>query len=199
MANLPLAFAEILVGGIVATAGITGDTFSNIIKGDITKIPLAGAASAASSSSPGTGGSGGGSRPVKVGRTGTGETAFAKSFLTAIGAPLSHTNIRALEDWWAQEEGQNVLVPGHGGLNNPFEVTTSGATTVPSLGSVNSAGVKSYATPTEGVQAAIGYFNTYGPNVLQAFRNGASIADIESAVRDLGPNAFGSDTASPWG
>ena len=49
MANLPLAFAEILIGGIVATAGITGDSFGNIIKGEITRKPLDGASSSGSS------------------------------------------------------------------------------------------------------------------------------------------------------
>jgi hypothetical protein len=136
--------------------------------------------------------------PIKVGTTTATEAGFASSFLKAIGAPLNKTNISALEDWWSAEEGSDVLVPGHGGTNNPFEVTTSGAQNVPTLGSVNSAGVKSYATPAQGVQAAIGYFQQYGPGVLQEFRSGRSIASIEGAVRALGPNAFGSDTAGAW-
>lgn len=204
MSNLPLAFAEILIGGIIATAGVTGDSFSNIIKGEITKHPLDGSSTSStssSSSSSSSGGPGGGvvsGAPVSVGKTSAGETAFANSFLSAIGAPHNKASLAALRDWWAAEEGNNVLVPGHGGLNNPFEVTTSGSANVPTLGSVNSSGVKSYATPQQGVEAAIGYFDTYGQGVLQAFREGLSITEIEAAVRNLGPVAFGSDTALPW-
>ena len=44
MANLPLAFAELLAGGILITAGTTGDTFTQIIQGQITQNPLPGGA-----------------------------------------------------------------------------------------------------------------------------------------------------------
>ena len=144
-----------------------------------------GSAGGTTASAAGFTGVAAGATPVSVGTTTATESSFATSFLKAIGAPLNKTNISALEDWWSAEEGSDVLVPGHGGLNNPFEVTTSGAANVPTEGSINSAGVKSYSTPAQGVQAAIGYFEQYGPGVLQAFRSGSSISAIEGAVRDL--------------
>lgn len=49
MANLPLAFAELLAGGLLITAGATGDTLENIIAGDIQLQPFG-----ASSSTPST-------------------------------------------------------------------------------------------------------------------------------------------------
>jgi hypothetical protein len=138
--------------------------------------------------------------PLTVGTATASEKGFATSFLKTIQAPVSKTNIAALEDWWAQEEGPEVLVPGHGGLNNPFEVTTTGNVNVPSLGDANSAGVKNYATEQQGIDAAIGYFEKYGNgSVIQAFQSNKGIASIEAAVHALGPTAFGSDTDRPWG
>lgn len=208
MPNQAIIFGLAGGGALLLTAAVTGSSLAETIQGHANKVSgtstldtflggikggsgLVGPAGAAAATA-------GSTAPAKVGKVGTGERAFATGFLKTIGAPLNATNIRALEDWWAQEEGPNVLVPGHGGTNNPFEVTTSGSANVPSTGNANSVGVKNYATPQEGIQAAIGYFQTYGPGVLDAFRRGESISNIEAAVRALGPNAFGSDTASPW-
>src|ERR1700746_1016957 len=41
MANLPLAFAEVLVGAIVLDAGVKGDSIANVIRGRATQHPLA--------------------------------------------------------------------------------------------------------------------------------------------------------------
>lgn len=198
----------IVLGALVIARLVTKDSAGETLAGRIAggQPPPFGASSASTAASTSTSSGGGASttsstgsaKPVAVGPTGAGETAFAHSFLKSIGAPLNAVDMSALQDWWAQEEGSSVLVPGHGGTNNPFEVTTSGDANVPSTGNANSVGVKNYATPQQGVQAAIGYFNKYGPSVLQEFRSGKSISAIEGAVRNLGPNAFGSDTASPW-
>lgn len=206
MANDAVIFGLLGAGGILLTSAVTGSSIGQVLTGHPGSIGtsspysgLLGGVQAAGGTVAAAGKAAGGALgKVKVGKTTATETGFATSFLNAIGAPLNKTNIAALEDWWAQEEGTAVLVAGHGGLNNPFEVTTSGNANVPSLGSVNASGVKSYATPQQGVEAAIGYFQTYGPGVLTAFRNGESISNIEQAVRDLGPNAFGSDTNAPW-
>jgi murein DD-endopeptidase MepM/ murein hydrolase activator NlpD len=57
MANLPLAFAELLLGAIVVDAGIKGDTITNVVKGQATTHPLSTGGSSSSSGGPG-GGSG---------------------------------------------------------------------------------------------------------------------------------------------
>lgn len=197
---LIVGFVELLGAFLLISKGIGGPkvTWADILKGKAgAKIKAAGSSTTTPVPIPGN--PFGPVVGVPSGKASTSETGFARAFLTTIGAPLNKTNISALEDWWAAEEGSSVLVPGHGGLNNPFEVTTSGQANVPSLGNANSVGVKNYGTEQAGILAAIGYFEEYGPGVLDAFRNGESISSIEAAVRALGPNAFGSDTSLPWG
>lgn len=41
MANLPLAFAELLGGGVLAIAGISGASIADVIRGHVTMHPLA--------------------------------------------------------------------------------------------------------------------------------------------------------------
>ena len=120
MSNLPLAFAEILIGGIFATAGITGETFSNIIKGEITPQPLAGSSSAAGAAAAGgaaASSSGSSSAPAATGKGSTAAygkligsggitpTNFATALLNAIGAPLTNANVKSIVDWEALEGG----------------------------------------------------------------------------------------------
>lgn len=54
MANLPLAFGEMLVGAIILDAGIKGDTIANVVQGKATQHPLPGASD--STAPTGTGG-----------------------------------------------------------------------------------------------------------------------------------------------
>ena len=53
MANLVLAFGEILVGAIILDAGIKGDSIPNVIKGQATQHPLSGATSTAAAGGTG--------------------------------------------------------------------------------------------------------------------------------------------------
>jgi hypothetical protein len=125
---------------------------------------------------------------------------FARAFLQQIGAPVTPASMSALNAWWNAEEGGHVLQPGHGGANNPFEIV--GGYGVPTTGAANSVGVSNFATPQQGIQAAINYFKAQSgiSNVIGAFQQpGATTASIEAAVRGLGPNAFGSDTNAAWG
>lgn len=57
MANLPLAFAEILAGAIILDAGYKGDSITNVVLGKATQHPLlpGGSAGGSSSSAGGTG------------------------------------------------------------------------------------------------------------------------------------------------
>jgi hypothetical protein len=57
MANLPLAFGELLVGAIILDAGIKGDSIANVVKGQATQHPVSGLGTGASSTGAGfTGG-----------------------------------------------------------------------------------------------------------------------------------------------
>lgn len=49
MANLPLAFSEILAGGLFVAAAVTGDSIADIVNGAVSTKPLPGAGGAASS------------------------------------------------------------------------------------------------------------------------------------------------------
>lgn len=62
MANLPLAFAELLAGAVILDAAIKGDTIANVVSGQATQHPLTG-----SSSSTGGGASTGSSGAVNSG------------------------------------------------------------------------------------------------------------------------------------
>ena len=98
MANLPLAFAEILAGGLILTAGITGNTPKQIIKGELASAATpAGAAPGRGSSSAAYG--------KLIGSGGVTPTNFATALLNAIGAPLTKANIKSIVDWEALEGG----------------------------------------------------------------------------------------------
>lgn len=187
MANLPLAFAEILIGGILATAGITGDTFSNIIKGDITKIPLAGASTAATITAGGSAGSatttttgptaassasGAGSSKAFGKLTGAGgitPTNFATALLAAIGAPLSKANISSIVDWEAREGGNWNNTAKYNPLN-----TTQAEPGYSQTGTQGNIG--SYTSWAQGLQATVTTLENGDYNdILAALRSGAGL------------------------
>lgn len=61
MANLPLAFGEILAGGVILTAGITGNAIKDVMAGDITPQSLVGAYTGDSAGGSGNAAAAGGS------------------------------------------------------------------------------------------------------------------------------------------
>jgi hypothetical protein len=67
---------------------------------------------------------------------------WADAILSGIGAPLTSANIAAMEQWFDAEGG--------GGENNPTNTTLAGVGTLGDLPG-NSARVKNYATPADGV------------------------------------------------
>lgn len=70
MANLPLAFAELLVGAIVLDAGIKGASLADVVKGQATQTPLPGnQVSTSSTGSTSVGGVVGGSTPFSSNAT----------------------------------------------------------------------------------------------------------------------------------
>ena len=81
MANLVLAFGEVLVGAILMDAAVKGDTIPNVIKGTATQQALPGSSSSTSTSTAGAGAAGAGAgsstlpagsytRPVPVATSG---------------------------------------------------------------------------------------------------------------------------------
>jgi len=67
MANLPLAFAELLGGAVILTAAIKGDSIANVVKGTATQNPLNPTSSSSSSSSSSGSGPAGPSVSVAAG------------------------------------------------------------------------------------------------------------------------------------
>lgn len=97
MANLPLAFAELLAGGLLLTAGLTGDPIEDIIAGEIKVKPFSGAdaVSSGTSSSTSTGstgavsGSGGYVNPLAKAKNVTPErTDMGKDYSMSPGSPI---------------------------------------------------------------------------------------------------------------
>jgi hypothetical protein len=172
LSNLPLAFAEILIGGIIVTAGITGDSFSNIIKGEISPQPLAG-------SSTSILGAGGGSSTTAagastaygslVGADGITPTNFATALLNAIGAPLTKANIQSIVDWEAQEGGAFK----NNAAYNPLNTTQAepGYTVTGSQGNIGS-----YRSWSQGLQATVTTLENGSYNdLLDALRSGQGL------------------------
>jgi len=107
------------------------------------------------------------------------------AILTGLGAPNTANNQAKLNAWNACEGN----LGGHSGLgiNNPFNTTLNccGA-----LGSVNSAGVKSYPSLTAGISAT-----------LQTLQSGGHYAAIVQNLKSDGSkSAFAAAVgSSPWG
>jgi hypothetical protein len=104
-------------------------------------------------------------------------TQFAQDLLTAIGAPQTSENVRAIAAW-AQAEGTAAAY-------NPLATTRAAAGTT----DFNGVGVKNYATYAEGVQATADTLrNGRYANILAALAQGTSAEAVARAVAQ-----------SPWG
>ncbi len=104
-------------------------------------------------------------------------TQFANDVLTALGAPQTAENVRAITAW-AQAEGTRAA-------NNPLATTES----APGATNFNSVGVKNYPTYAEGVQATVATLqNGRYSNILAALANGSSAQAVAQAIAQ-----------SPWG
>lgn len=102
---------------------------------------------------------------------------WVTGILNGIGAPVTATNIKALEVWHQFEQS--------GASNNPFNTTlTTGTST-----SYNSVGVQNYPDESTGVAATVQTLNQSNMSGIKtALVNGESLASIEAAIN-----------ASPWG
>jgi hypothetical protein len=103
-------------------------------------------------------------------------SAYESNFFKDIGAPNTSSNRSTLEQWMHYESG------GYGSWNNPINTTLS----TPGATSVNSAGVKKYATPAQGAMAAADtLLNTKGEgyeSILSSMRAGNSSANNWSSI-----------------
>lgn len=98
-------------------------------------------------------------------------TAWATAILAAIGAPNSQSNVTSLTDWFNQEGG--------GGANNPLNTTQPG---FGATNSINSLGVKSYATPADGVAATAATLKSgLYPGIVNALKSGSGLVGIDSS------------------
>jgi murein DD-endopeptidase MepM/ murein hydrolase activator NlpD len=101
--------------------------------------------------------------------------------LQAIKAPVTPQNMTALDAWQRAEGGAAT--------NNPFNTTLS----LPGTSTYNSAGVRNYQTPQQGIDATIQtltapqYASGYQP-IINALRQGTSPQAVAQAVG-----------SSPWG
>lgn len=118
MANLVIAFAEILAGGVLMDAAIKGDTIQNVVTGKATSHPFAGTSTSGGSTAatpgaaPGSGGSGsyvnpfGQAKGFQLGRTDQGVDANMTPG-SAIVAPADSKIVAIAPNWYA---GQPAIV-----------------------------------------------------------------------------------------
>jgi cell pole-organizing protein PopZ len=104
-------------------------------------------------------------------------TQFAHDLLSALGAPQTAENVRAIAAW-AQAEGTSAAF-------NPLATTE----TAPDATNFNGVGVKNYPTYAEGVQATVAtLMNGRYSNILAALADGSSAQRVAQAIAQ-----------SPWG
>ncbi len=117
-------------------------------------------------------------QPDQPGAAGSTTGNFATDVLEGIGAPATAENVRAFNAW-ARAEGMDAST------FNPL-ATTEGA---PGSSSVNSVGVRKYASYADGVQATIRtLLNGNYSNIIAALRKGTDALAVADAI-----------AASPWG
>lgn len=106
--------------------------------------------------------------------------------LEAIKAPVNATNLTALQAWALSESGYNATY----GTNlagplafNPLAITDSYG--VPTVGDVNSVGVKKFANTQAGVQATVRFWQHGYQGIIDALRSSDPVA-LYQAVNQSG-------------
>lgn len=181
MANLPLAFAELLAGGILIDAGIKGASIADVVKGSATAQPLdlggtdQGASSAGANSAGQDTAPAGANSPAALAEgtalTGANATQWAQQILVGLGAPATEANLNSLLAWFAHEGG--------GGANNPLNTTLNAAG---ATGSINSAGVKSFSTPSAGIAATVQTLEGGYSAIVAALKAGTGLSNAGPGV-----------------
>jgi hypothetical protein len=133
------------------------------LQAELTSADLA---SAPQTSTAGGGGSTSGGNTVAP--SGTSEQDWIEALLTSLNAPITQNNVNSIAAWISKETSWNAEAPD-GALytNNPLNTTQaeSGAT------SINSAGVKKYATAKIGIMATVATLLQY-PAIVAALKTG---------------------------
>jgi peptidoglycan hydrolase-like protein with peptidoglycan-binding domain len=177
-APLALIFGEVLLGGLLIDHG--AKDVKAALPGGSSSSSAAGTGSSTASVATETS-----SAPAET----ESETAWAKQLLASIDAPDTQSNIAALYDWAAREGPFDTQA-----AYNPLNVSGP----LVGTGKFDGTPAENYANAAAGIQGEDAYFGQYGEAVVKAFQENAGVSSIEAAVRSLGPNAFGTDTDTPW-
>lgn len=129
----------------------------------------------------------GGATPRSISRVfGVSPTDWRVQLLNSVGAPVTWPNLDGLQAWALSESGYNSSY----GTNlagplayNPLAITDSYG--VPTVGDVNSAGVKQFGSTAAGVDATSRFLQHGYGNVIQALRDSNPDA-LYSAVNQSG-------------
>jgi hypothetical protein len=109
--------------------------------------------------------------------TGTTDKEFYAKLLEVLGAPVSEENMKFVYAWRQAE--------GRGGLNNPFNTTWN----MPNSTTMNSAGVRNYATPQDGIMATV-----------KTLKNGRYDCILSGLKNDIGAdNIAKCESLKTWG
>lgn len=175
-------------GGLVLWSGIAGTSLSATVKGALagqtpaqlpqTEAISAPAAQGAATASAAAGGSSGAASPSA--------SSWAKSFLSAIGAPATAANLQSVENWITVEG--DFSSAGH---NNPLNTTLP---TAASTGTFNSAGVQNYGSAAAGLAATVQTLEAGGyGDILMLLRSGQGLASGAAAgLKRWSGGAYGS-------
>lgn len=163
---LALGFAAIGLGAILGIAGITGSSLHSIVQGKPDHSKNVGL---------NEGGTSSGATTVSAATTVSGnvsERQFAVNLLKQIGLSQSPQAVEKVLAWMKQEGGNWHNNAKYNPLNTTLEA--SGAT------AINSAGVKSYTSWTQGLEATARTLAGY-PEIISALRSG-TLSQFESVV-----------------
>lgn len=125
---------------------------------------------------------------VLSGKMGTkDQQAWAKDFLTRIGAPTSEANIKALNTWM-RAEGRGWSTKLNRATYNPLNTTLDR----PGAISFNDVGVKAYTSYEQGMEATLATLlgnkaDTRGYTaIINALKNDAGVSEILNAINNSG-------------
>ena len=154
-----ISIAYTAVGGLVLLSGIKGETMPDTVKALLSgKLSLSNAEPITANNGTSTS-----STPTStptVGATGS-QKQWVDALLKALGAPATGANENSIVNWMAHEEPSSDW--NHN--NNPMNTTED----EPGASTTNSAGVKSYTSLQEGLDATVTTLNNgdYGDILMQ--------------------------------
>lgn len=109
--------------------------------------------------------------------SGTTDKEFYEKLLEVLGAPISEENMKFVYAWRQSE--------GRGGLNNPFNTTWN----LPGSTTMNSAGVRNYQTPQDGILATV-----------KTLKNGKYDCILNGLKQDIGADRIAQcESLKTWG